>query len=119
QLENLRNLLNNQGQDHAKDCLWLYYDIKTRISMKRLSSHANDTESKEWIKKKYCIDEVSEIEKIALPVWSDNLLSNVLSDNKKKKELNKFIDQPYFEYHFNEWFLKFIYFFVAGEIGRT
>ncbi|WP_198148434.1 hypothetical protein, partial [Elstera litoralis] len=63
QLENLRNLLNNQGQDHAKDCLWLYYDIKTRISMKRLSSHANDTESKEWIKKKYCIDEVSEIEK--------------------------------------------------------
>lgn len=113
-------LLAKQGAKIIDDCLWLYYDLKKKITQDRFAKEASDPKSKSWILEKYDVSDIQEIENCDLPVWGEGLIGNLLGRKDLVDEFLIFIrNDEYFKHHFNPWFDGFIFYLLGDQSNRT
>ncbi|GFZ80980.1 hypothetical protein GCM10011497_06900 [Elstera cyanobacteriorum] len=119
-LKIIDRLFERQGGGIVDDCIWLYYDLKTKIEHARILDYANDSRSIEWVLRKYHLSDVREINEFNWPVWGGGIVENLMKNNSLVKEFCQFVrNDKYFEYHFYHWFCGFIFYFAGEPSNRT
>ena len=123
-LQEIKKLIHDQGTTNAGDCLWLYYDIKRGIKVKKNKAGFNvnkkfdldQDDNLEWFCEKYNIDK-SKFVSLKLPGFEynksgtreENIIKNFWDEPDKNKD--KFIKHMnrkknnlnYWEHHFGGW----------------
>ena len=119
-LQRIKSLIEGQGKIDPRDCMWLFYDIKDGIKIKKsMNKFIVNNQFKlqqrdiDWLCKKYNTDE-SNLVKLTLPGFENKskkakkIIEKFLNDSNSKDDFVKYMncikdDFNYWEHHFGDW----------------